>query len=91
MEFNLDKVSSTTKNIVYLIGVIALAVTAYNKIFSNEYSIRQAKIEREQEQKLRDVRSDKRYKRAMKLGDDHEKRLRELEAFENFIKGKEDL
>ena len=39
MNLNVDKLSSTTKNIFYIIGVVAMGTIAYNQIFANQAAI----------------------------------------------------
>lgn len=86
---NIDKLSSSTKNIVYLVILVGQAVLAYAQIYSNQSDISQLKIDIQKEFLLQSHRSDKRYKRAMELGKDHETRLRRLEQTITYIRGKE--
>jgi len=78
MEVNVDKLSSTTKNIVYLIMLVAQAAWLVFMVYANEKAIH-----------VTDARSEKRYKRGMEVATDHEKRLRNLEAFSNYLKGRD--
>ncbi len=88
-DINIEKVSSTTKNVMYLIILVGQAVLAYAQIYSNQSDIRQLKIDIEKEFTLQAKRSDKRYKRAMFLGEDHEKRIRKQEKDLTYLQGKE--
>lgn len=100
MNLNVDKLSNTTKNIFYIIGIVAMGTIAYNQIFANEAAIKankhdtdidisQLKKELIKEQAAQSARSDKRYKRAMSIAKDHEDRLRENHDDIIYIKGKE--
>lgn len=89
MNVDIDKFSSTTKNIFYIIILVGQAVLAYSQIYSNQSDIIQEKKDREAAFNIQAQRSDKRYKRATVVGDDHESRLRDLEEFASYIKGKE--
>lgn len=87
---SLEKISGTTKNIFYLILLICQAVLAYTQIYSNQNEIKQSKIDFENDLKLLENRSNKRYGRISNLNKDYEFRLRNLEAKLNYIKGKDD-
>ena len=91
---DINKISTTTKNVFYLIMMIGSATTAYYKIFENEREIVLLKKELLEEindlkedilidGKIHEHRSDKRYSRALGMGKDHEFRLRKLEEYMN--------
>lgn len=88
-EINIDKFSNATKNIMYIIVLVGYAVLAYSQIYSNQSEIEQSKLDSKNEFIIQSERSDKRYKRAMMLGADHEERMRVLEKDIIYIKGKE--
>jgi len=86
---DINKVSDTTKNVFYLILLVGQAVLAYAQIYSNQSDITQLKIDIDKDFELYSKRSDKRYKRALNMGKDHEERLRKVERDLTFIQGKE--
>ena len=56
--------------------LVAQAAWLVFMVYANEKAIR-----------VTDSRSEKRYKRGMEVATDHEKRLRNLEAYTNYLKG----
>lgn len=56
---------------------------------SLENKIKESELNLQKELNLQSNRADKRYNRAMKIAEDHENRLRELEKTIIYIKGKE--
>jgi len=76
MGLDVNKISNNTKNIVYLILLIGEAAWVVFMVFANQKEIQ-----------LTEKRSQKRYEREMKKASDHEKRIREIEAFMNYTKG----
>jgi len=77
MNIDVNKFSNNTKNIVYLIILIGQAAWVVFMVFSNQKAIQTTEL-----------RSEKRYKREMEMSKDHEIRLRKLEAFASYTKGK---
>ena len=77
MNLDVNKISSNTKNIVFLIMLIGEGAWLVFSIHANEKEIQ-----------LTEKRSQKRYYREMKKSNDHEKRIRIVEAFMNYSKGK---
>lgn len=77
MNIDVNKFSNNTKNVVYLIILIGQAAWVVFMVFSNQKAIQTT-----------EVRSEKRYKREMELCKDHENRIRKLEAFASYTKGK---
>lgn len=77
MNVDINKFSANTKNIVYLVLLIGQAAWVVFMVFANQKAIQTT-----------ETRSEKRYKRGMELGKDHETRLRKLEAFASYTKGK---
>ena len=73
---DIEKISTTTKSVMYLILLIGQAAWVIFSVYANEKAI-----------VVNDARSEKRYKRGMELGKDHEIRLRKIEAFANYTKG----
>tara|TARA_R110000751_G_scaffold46884_3_gene105079 strand:+ start:141 stop:380 length:240 start_codon:yes stop_codon:yes gene_type:complete len=76
MNLDVNKISSNTKNIVFLIMLIGEGAWLVFSIHANEKEIQ-----------LTEKRSQKRYDREMKKSNDHEKRIRIVEAFMNYSKG----
>ena len=76
MNVDINKVSNNTKNIVFLIMLIGEGAWLVFSIHANEKEIQ-----------LTEKRSQKRYDREMKKANDHEERLRSVEAFVNYSKG----
>jgi hypothetical protein len=74
---DINKISSNTKNIVYLIMLIGQAAWVVFMVFANQKEIQTT-----------DSRSEKRYKREIEFSKDHETRLRKLEASMHFNEGK---
>ena len=77
MNLDINKISSNTKNIVYLIMLIGQAAWVVFMVFANQKEIQTT-----------DARSEKRYKREIEFSKDHESRLRKIESFMNYSKGK---
>ena len=77
MNLDVNKISSNTKNIVFLIMLIGEGAWLVFSIHANEKEIQ-----------LTEKRSQKRYDREMEKANDQEGRLRSVEAFMNYSKGK---
>jgi len=75
---NINSISNTTKNVMYLVLLIGQAAWVIFSVYANEKAI-----------VVNDARSEKRYKRGMQFGKDHETRLRKLEKRITYIEGKE--
>lgn len=86
---DVNKISNTTKNVVYLILLVAAAAGAYFQIYANQKAIEDVKREVKHDFELHGKRSDKRYKRALEMGKDHESRIRRTEKDITYIQGKE--
>ena len=84
---NINKITDTTKNVLYLVILVAQATLAYVQIFANKDNLEIFKKETAREHQLTKDRGDKRYKRAVIVLEDFENRLRKLEAFMNQKKG----
>jgi len=76
MSIDVDKISSNTKNIIGLVFLIGEAAWLVFSIQANEKEI-----------KLIEKRCQKRYAREIKNINDHEERLRTIEAFMYQTKG----
>jgi hypothetical protein len=74
---DINKISDNTKSIAVLVMFIVEGAWLVFSIQANEKEIQ-----------LTEKRSQKRYEREMKKANDHEKRMRYLEAFMNYSKGK---
>lgn len=85
---DIAKITDTTKNVFYLVILVAQATLAYVQIFANKDNLEQYKKEITREHQLIKDRADKRYKRAGLIVKDFENRIRKLEAFMNQNKGK---
>ena len=77
MSLDIEKISNNTKNVIGLIFLIGEAAWLIFSIQANEKEI-----------KLIEERSKKRYEREMKRINDHESRLRNIEAFMYEQKGR---
>lgn len=77
MSIDIDKISSNTKNIIGLVFLIGEAAWLVFSIQANEKEI-----------KLTEERSQKRHEREIKKINDHESRLRSIEAFMYKEKGR---
>ena len=77
MNIDVNKFSANTNNIVYLVLLIGQAAWVVFMVFANQKAI-----------ETTESRSEKRYKRGVGIGNDHENRIRKLEAFANYTKGK---
>ena len=73
---DINQISNTTKNVVYLIMLVVQVAWVVFMVYANKEAIGAT-----------DARSSKRYKRGMEVAKDHEARLRNLEAYSNYTKG----
>ena len=64
MDVNIEKISNTTKNIIFLVMLVVEAAWVVFMVYANKEAIITT-----------DARSEKRYKRGMKMGTDHEQRI----------------
>ena len=77
MNVDIDKISNSTKSIAVIVMLIVEGAWFAFSVKANEKEIR-----------LTEERSQKRYEREMEKATDHEERLRDVEAFMNYSKGK---
>ncbi len=77
MNVDIDKISDSTKSIAILVMFIVEGAWLVFSIQANEKEIR-----------LTEERSQKRYLREIKKINDHESRLREIEAFMHQVEGR---
>lgn len=77
MNVDINKISDNTRSLAVIVMLIVEAAWLVFSIQANEKEI-----------KLTEERSQKRHDREMKTSKDHEQRLRSIEAFMNYSKGK---
>ena len=77
MNVDINKISDSTKSLAVIVMLIVEGAWLVFSIQANEKEI-----------KLTEERSQKRYEREMEKATDHEERIRTIEAFMNYSKGK---